>query len=83
MNHTLVALPLLLPLLLLLLPAPLAAHVEVIARPPGSGAGGRQLLATNECVAKGLQGTCNGCVVSGGGAGACRRVRQSAASYPW
>jgi hypothetical protein len=58
-----------LPLLLLVLPYPLEAHLEVISPPPSTGAAGRQLLATNECVAKGLQGTCNGCGVSRGGAG--------------
>ena len=75
-----------LPLLLLLLPDPLEAHLEVISLPLSTGAAGRQLLATNECVAKGLQGTCNGCVVSRGGAGpantCARALRQPPRQLP-
>lgn len=53
-------------LLALACPQPLEAGlVEVIQRGASESAHkGRQLLAPNECIQKGLEGTCNGCVVS-------------------
>lgn len=50
-------------LLALAAPQPLEAGLVEVVQRVGQ-ARGRQLLAPNECASKGLQGTCNGCVVS-------------------